>query len=100
MRFYQLGETVFEKTYKLGQGFSIGNDGKIKISGESTCESFDSPGLGCHGNSIRLFVNGDGDLAVIYSNSGGGLLGVVPVAVHLKSLLVLPNVGRDPRHAP
>ena len=79
--------------YLRGQDYQVGNDGALEIKSASQCGSNDSPGVGCSWGGIKLFLDQTGNLAVIQTNSGAGLIGIVPVASGSNYLSLFPPVA-------
>jgi hypothetical protein len=70
----------------------IETSGNSLVMKESGCGDADSIQHGCVRNSTRLFVNDAGDLVVIDSGGGAGLIGLVPAGVYAKLMSIFPRV--------
>ncbi len=85
-RFTKYGVIVAERTYKLNDGFRVDNAGRIAISNPTECGGHDSPGFGCGWGTVTIFENISGELAVVQSGGGAGVLGIFPIAIYAKHL--------------
>jgi hypothetical protein len=71
---------------------------RLEVSGnslvirESGCGDADSIQKGCVKNSKTLFVNDAGNLVVVDSGGGAGLIGLIPAGVYAKLMSVFPRV--------
>lgn len=81
------------RRYDAGD-YDMEGDGAISIQTVSRCSGGGGPGVGCSRETIRLFIDKAGNLAVIQTAGGAGIVGVVPVAVSATYLSIFPAVLR------
>ncbi len=82
---------VFEKTYYKDDGLKFNNDGIVTLPSQRNGGSGDSPGIGYSSHQFNLFINKKGNLVLIQSGGGGGLVGVIPFAVYGSLMSIFPR---------
>jgi len=89
---------IGRREFTKGNDYEIDSDGVVEIKVSSSCDSHGGPGLGCQWTTNRVFEDQAGNLALIESHGGGGVVGFVPVAVGSKYLSIFPpfaDTGTD-----
>jgi len=83
-------KSIASKTFTK-QALSVASDGSIELSPERAFGG-DAGVIGYQTSSMRLFVNGEGNLVVIHSGGGAGTLAiVVPIGGYAKHMAVFPR---------
>ncbi len=100
VRFVTGSEVVHERRYRAGVDLSVGSDQRLELSKPTVCGGRDSPGFGCGGGSVSLFVNRNGELAAVESGGGAGVIGIFPIAIYAKHLATFTRVQDAPPLSP
>lgn len=79
---------AFVARYVEGKDFTLTPDGRFVIPLRGGCGARDNPGFGCGSKTVTLFINTEGDLAALESGGGAGLLGVIPLVVYARHLVL------------
>ncbi len=97
IQFRQAGRPIIEQRYSLNDGFRIDDKGAIQIRIATECGGHDSPVIGCAWASVALFQDTNGDLNVIRSGGGAGMLAIIPMAVYGKHLSIFSRIAEAPQ---
>lgn len=87
MTWFSGDKEIASRTYEREFGLAIAPDGAIDLPSKGHWASGEGA-VGYQTLSVRLFVNGSGDLATIQSGGGAGLLGPIPLGIYAKHLAV------------
>jgi hypothetical protein len=82
------GATVNRRTIDHAAGFRVDKSNVVTI-GTKTCGG--GEGVGCYTTKSTFFMNADGDLVVIQSGVGAGLLTILPYAQYAKLMGIFPK---------
>ena len=96
VRFVTAGKTIHEHSYHEGIDLRIMDDQRIVLAKPTVCGGRDSPGFGCGGGSVALFINPSGQLAAVETGGGAGVLGIIPIAIYAKHLAVFRRIDDAP----
>lgn len=79
------------RTIALGDDLKINKDGMIELSADNNCTA-DKGVLGCESKQIVLFINTEGELVTIHTDTVGGLFLVMPYAHYKKNVAIFPPI--------
>ena len=86
------GETLARRTIDRRTGLSVSEAGGLVI-GSGSCGG--GLGLGCYKTNLRLYVNRSGDLVIVQSGGGAGMLLLLPFAAYGRMMGVFPQLKPD-----
>ena len=86
------GNIVHEKTFLFDEGLVLTSEGILELPRTTEAGWFDTPVIGVASRRFSLFLNGNGDLVLVNSGGGAGLIGIVPMGVYGRLMSVFPRI--------